>query len=85
MSAFCGQCSVDMFGEDFGDLSGFGDHIDLCETCGYVWVDGFGQCVDPECPVHGEKGSDAPNVNSKDGGTDDDTERVTHGKEERRV
>lgn len=57
MAAFCKQCSIDMFGKDFGDLAWASlPHYDLCEGCGgYVWVDGQGRCIDRACPIHGEK------------------------------
>jgi hypothetical protein len=61
MAAFCKQCSIEMFGEDFGDLSLSPDEvipagvgrIELCETCGWVRVSPDGECIDPTCPVHG--------------------------------
>lgn len=55
MSWFCQQCSIEMFGKDFKELAWYKEHMDLCETCGWIRVNKEGRCVDPECPVHGEK------------------------------
>lgn len=64
MADFCHQCSLDMFGEDFGELAGLGDGRDLgpgsgwtaiCEGCGFILVDNAGNCV--ACDLHkGEEG-----------------------------
>jgi hypothetical protein len=58
MANFCQQCSLALFGEDFGDLSGlltaaeamqgFGMQV-LCEGCGPAWVDHLGCCHAPHC------------------------------------
>lgn len=53
MSYFCKQCSIEMFGKDFKELADDVDHYDLCEGCGHVWVSKDGECIDPECTIHG--------------------------------
>lgn len=58
MADFCKQCSIELFGKDFGDLKPNLDNIDttgveltklawpaLCEECGHTWVDHEGRCV----------------------------------------
>jgi hypothetical protein len=59
MSSFCKQCSIDVFGEDFGDMADLSTAEDtakglyafaLCEDCGYIQVDHTGSCVS-----HGHK------------------------------
>lgn len=54
MADFCADCSKELFGKDFGDLSSLvtqedWDHgycaIALCEGCGPTWVDPQGNCV----------------------------------------
>lgn len=51
MADFCKACSIDLFGEDCGDLAGLGDGTPLpeghgwtalCETCGPILVDDKG-------------------------------------------
>jgi len=53
MADFCKQCSVNMFGEDFGDLKGIPDPGQLadviCEGCGFTTVDHEGKCVKEDC------------------------------------
>lgn len=59
MSDFCKQCSIDVFGEDFGDFAitlppGAGPHdgyrFVLCEGCGpSCIVDPTGKCVSHGC------------------------------------
>lgn len=67
MADFCAQCSVDIFGEDFGDLAGLGDGtalkpgegwLALCEGCGPTCVDPEGRCIAPNC----DKKHGAPEV-----------------------
>jgi hypothetical protein len=53
MADFCKQCSVEMFGEDFGDLAnlcaeGQRAHV-ICEGCGFTVVDKDGICVSDMC------------------------------------
>lgn len=54
MADFCKQCSIDVFGEDFGDMAGISKPEDtakgfyagvLCEDCGYIQVDHLGNCI----------------------------------------
>lgn len=58
MADFCAQCSVEIFGEDFGDLKGIAARkltdaeraegygwTALCEGCGAILVDDEGRCV----------------------------------------
>lgn len=58
MADFCKQCSIVVFGEDFGDLAGITKPEDqaqdryalvLCESCGATQVDVEGSCVSPDC------------------------------------
>lgn len=58
MADFCKQCSIDMFGEDFGDLKGLGNGEKLkpdygwqalCEGCGMTIVDNDGKCISKHC------------------------------------
>lgn len=48
MADFCKQCSIQYLGSDFGDLAGIADpgmlSSQLCEGCGYTWVDENGVC-----------------------------------------
>lgn len=57
MADFCKKCSLEHFGEDFGDLKGLclkGEVIStLCEGCGWVKVDHQGE----EIPIKLPKGS----------------------------
>lgn len=65
MAGFCKACSIDLFGEDFGDLAGLttveaAKNLDycvaLCETCGFIAVDPAGERVGVvrDYPVLGE-------------------------------
>jgi len=58
MADFCKQCSIDTFGEDFGDMEGLSKPIHtlykryslvLCEQCGLTLVDHTGRCVVNDC------------------------------------
>jgi len=58
MADFCRQCSLDGFGEDWGDLANISTPEDtakglfavvLCEGCGPTQVDHTGECVAPDC------------------------------------
>lgn len=58
MADFCKQCSIDMFGKDFGDLKGLGDGkvllegrgwLTMCEGCGPILVDSEGSCISKDC------------------------------------
>lgn len=62
MSAFCQQCSVEIFGEDSRDLAGLanGRQLEpgqgwtaLCEDCGGTVVDDDGKCIWEGCHKHG--------------------------------
>lgn len=69
MSSFCKQCSLDVFGEDFGDMANISTQSDtkaglyasvLCEDCGYIQVDHEGNCVTHDKkPQHGYTGKHA--------------------------
>ena len=63
MADFCKQCSIEIFGEDYGDLKGLSTDKDtkegkypvvLCEECGPTHVDHEGRCVSPDCMVKHE-------------------------------
>lgn len=54
MADFCKQCSIEIFGEDFGDLEGITTPeqqaegkfcVVLCEGCGAIQVDVEGACI----------------------------------------
>lgn len=54
MADFCKQCSIAIFGEDFGDLAGITKpedqfkgtfYVALCEECGICQVDVDGRCM----------------------------------------
>lgn len=49
MAEFCNQCSIRVFGEDFGDFYGLckqGEVVAvLCEGCGPTFVDHLGNCT----------------------------------------
>lgn len=58
MADFCAQCSVDLFGEDFGDLEGLTPPlyqlynrfaVVICEGCGVIQVDTKGRCISRNC------------------------------------
>jgi len=58
MADFCKQCSIEDFGEDFGDMAGISTEADtqagrfamvLCEGCGGIQVDHEGHCVTLDC------------------------------------
>lgn len=56
MADFCKQCSIEQFGEDFGDLAGLADLdnevLAICEGCGFIEVDCEGNCIAPCCDLH---------------------------------
>jgi hypothetical protein len=62
MADFCKQCSIENFGEDFGDFKtsepleeGFGYWV-LCEGCGAALVTQDGTCISEVCDKkHGVK------------------------------
>lgn len=56
MADFCKECSIEMFGKDFGDLADLLDPeeytedigaLALCESCGPIVVDIDGKRMDP--------------------------------------
>lgn len=54
MADFCRQCSLELFGEDFGDHARPDEKLDpgkcfyvICEECGYVGVNEKGECCMP--------------------------------------
>lgn len=56
MADFCSQCSIEVYGRDNRDLSGFGPkpeegygYIALCESCGMTIVDEKGRCIAKNC------------------------------------
>lgn len=66
MADFCIQCSVELFGKYFGDMSGLippeklAEGHDavlgvICEGCGGRVVDKHGNCIDPNCKTHGKQ------------------------------
>ena len=69
MADFCKQCSMDIFGEDFKDLSGLTKEEDwqqhkavatICEGCGLIQVDPDGNCVTTACLKSGRLGHGLP-------------------------
>ena len=58
MADFCHECSIETFGEDFGDLKGIGKPgvtlepgygwQAICEGCGPILVDNEGKKIQPE-------------------------------------
>jgi hypothetical protein len=65
MADFCKQCSLKIFGEDFGELANLLTEeeekdgkfiVCLCEECGYAIVDKSGACHSSLCSEkHGEQ------------------------------
>ena len=60
MADFCRQCSLDLFGQDAGDLRGLGGKDDkplepgegylvICEGCGPTLVNKDGECIAEDC------------------------------------
>ena len=49
MADFCSQCSIELFGRDYGDMKGLCTTgyvmTVLCEDCGPIYVNPTGQCV----------------------------------------
>lgn len=72
MADFCKQCSIEIFGEDFGDLANLGGEIKLepgyywgalCEGCGPNYVDDEGKCVSLDCAYqHGANDETSPSL-----------------------
>lgn len=68
MADFCTQCSIELFGEDIGDLAhlggdrkpleeGYGYGV-ICEGCGPTVVNDTGACVAVYCKKHGDEGKE---------------------------
>lgn len=64
MADFCRQCSMELFGKDFGNMKGATTKEDwekglaavvLCEHCGHIQVDPEGNCVSNDCMEGGHK------------------------------
>jgi len=64
MADFCSQCSIKLFSQDFGDLSGLSVEeatkagkypVVICEGCGPIQVDHNGKCVSEDCIEKGHK------------------------------
>lgn len=55
MADFCKKCSIEHFGEDFGDLTGIcleGQVVEtICEGCGWIKVDHQGNEIPPKLPT----------------------------------
>lgn len=58
MSDFCRQCSIEMFGKDFRELSNITKLEDqkkglyvvvICEGCDAIQVDNDGNCISEDC------------------------------------
>jgi len=58
MADFCKKCSIEMFGNDYGDLAKLSTPeqtaeglfpVVICESCGTIQVDHTGECVSPDC------------------------------------
>lgn len=69
MADFCKACSIRIFGNDFGDLSGITqtEHWEngraalvICEGCGVIQVDPEGNCVTENCLCRGLEGHGLP-------------------------
>jgi hypothetical protein len=62
---FCKQCSIELFGKDFGDLKPSPEraaalkddegYLEICEGCGVTMVGREGECVYKYCDKHGVK------------------------------
>jgi hypothetical protein len=69
MADFCKACSIELFGEDNGDLAnitteqswedGFAVTV-ICEGCGAIQVDPKGNCVSSDCLCKDKKGHGMP-------------------------
>ena len=69
MADFCKQCSINTFGEDFGELAGITKEewwrsgtacTAICEGCGPIQMDHEGNCVSQDCLCAGEPGHGLP-------------------------
>lgn len=75
MADFCKQCSIDLFGQDYGDLKGItkqndwengGACVVICEGCGFIQVDPEGNCVSQDCIEKGKPGHGLPWVKEEE-------------------
>jgi hypothetical protein len=77
VSEFCQQCSIDIFGEDFGELANLCKEGEtarvLCEDCGIIVVDHTGKRIyftaDQTSPIVGripEPPKPPPNISIRD-------------------
>lgn len=69
MADFCKQCSIELFGEDFGDHKGHCKEgmmvAVICEGCGFVHVDHEGKCLTTDClRKHGAENAGGKNEKS---------------------
>lgn len=58
MAGFCRQCSLQIFLEDFEDFTNICAQDEtagvLCEECGLIYVDQYGQCLSTDDHEHAE-------------------------------
>jgi len=63
MADFCKQCSEELFGKNYYELTNLGGPDRellkdekgwevLCEGCGWTYVDHTGKCLNPQCLKH---------------------------------
>ncbi len=61
MADYCKACSIEIFGEDYGELAGITARKDwekglacsvICEGCGVIHVDPDGNCATKNCLVN---------------------------------
>lgn len=69
MADFCRQCSISLFGKDYGDLKGLTTEQDtsndlfacvICEGCGPIQVDHEGNCVSWNCLENHNREGETP-------------------------
>lgn len=62
MADYCYQCSLAVWGEDYGDFAGATPVVSfmigeaalvLCEGCGPIQVDPAGRCISNDCSERG--------------------------------
>lgn len=67
MADFCKQCSLELFGKDYGDLAKLlpEDQFTwdtgastICEGCGWITVDYEGKCCAISCEKHGKENTE---------------------------
>ncbi len=63
MADYCLECSISLWGRDYGDLAEQSTvedteaglyTVDICEGCGVIQIDHTGRCVSKDCanPQH---------------------------------